>query len=59
VKPHSLRRSAITYWLNEGHSKELISDRMDVLKKVLDKHYDARTESEKRELRREAFDMKR
>jgi site-specific recombinase XerD len=57
VSPHPLRRSAITNLLNEGHSKELISGRVDVSTKVLDKHYDARTEGEKRELRREMFDM--
>lgn len=57
VPPHALRRSAITAWLNEGHSKELLSDRMNVSTKTLEKHYDARTETEKRELRKEAFDM--
>ncbi|TKX46357.1 site-specific integrase [Halorubrum sp. SD690R] len=57
VKPHSIRRSAITYWLNEGHSKELVSDRMDVSPDVLEEHYDQRTEGEKREVRRELFNM--
>ena len=57
VSPHAIRRSAITHWLNQGHRKELISDRMNVSAKTLDKHYDARTESEKRQLRREAFRM--
>jgi hypothetical protein len=57
VPPHAIRRSAITAWLNEGHSKELLSDRMNVSTKTLEKHYDARTESEKRELRQEAFNM--
>ena len=58
VPPHAIRRSAITAWLNDGHSKELLSDRMNVSTKTLEKHYDARTEEEKRELRREAFDMR-
>jgi Site-specific recombinase XerD len=57
VSPHPIRRSAITAWLNDGHSKELLSDRMDVNTDTLEKHYDARTESEKRQLRREQFDM--
>lgn len=57
VPPHALRRSAITAWLNEGYSKELLSDRMNVSTKTLEKHYDARTLDEKRELRAEAFDM--
>lgn len=57
VPPHALRRSAITAWLNDGHSKELLSDRMNVSTKTLERHYDARTVSEKRELRAEAFGM--
>ncbi|MFC7059071.1 tyrosine-type recombinase/integrase [Halovenus salina] len=57
IKPHSIRRSAITEWLNKGHSIELVSDRMDVSPDVLEKHYDQRTEEEKRELRRELFEM--
>lgn len=47
----------ITAWLNDGHPKELISDRMNVGTDTLEKHYDARTGNEKRELRKEAFDM--
>jgi len=57
VPPHAIRRSAITAWLNDGHSKELLSDRMNVGTKTLEKHYDARTQGEKRELRAEAFEM--
>ena len=57
ISPHVIRRSSITTWLNACHRKELLSDRMNVSAKTLDKHYDARTESEKRELRREAFKM--
>lgn len=59
VSPHTNRRSAITAWLNEGHPKELLSGRMNVGVDTLDKHYDARSKSEKRELRREAFEMDR
>jgi site-specific recombinase XerD len=57
LSPHSVRRGAITEWLNEGHHKELLSDRMDVSEDILEKHYDARTESEKRKLRKDAFDI--
>ncbi|WP_225334725.1 tyrosine-type recombinase/integrase [Halomicrobium urmianum] len=57
VSPHPIRRGAITHWLNEGHRKELISERMNVSVNTLDEHYDARTESEKRNLRREMFKM--
>jgi len=57
VSPHDLRRSAITVWLNDGHSKELISDRMNVSTDVLEKHYDGRSKEDKRRLRREQFGM--
>ena len=57
VPPHAIRRSAITAWLNDGHGKELLADRMNVSAKTLDKHYDVRTKAEKRELRRKEFMM--
>jgi hypothetical protein len=57
VKPHSIRRSALIYWAKGSHSKELVSDRMDVSPDVLEEHYDQRTEEEKRQLRRELFEM--
>jgi integrase len=57
VRPHSIRRSAITAWLDEGHSKELVSDRMDVTPDVLEEHYDQRSEEQKRRLRRKMFEM--
>ncbi|NEU56286.1 site-specific integrase [Halorussus sp. MSC15.2] len=57
ISPHDIRRSSITEWLKRGHRKEIVSDRCDVSPKVLDKHYDVRTKTEKRELRRDAFGM--
>ncbi|WP_144049576.1 hypothetical protein [Halorubrum salipaludis] len=57
VKPHSFRRGAITAWLNKGHSKELVSDRIDVSTDVIEEHYDQHTEGEKRQLRRGFFEM--
>lgn len=57
VSPHPIRRSAISHWLDKGSSKELLSDRMDVSVSVLEKHYDARSEEQKRELRREMLDI--
>jgi integrase len=57
VAPHDLRRSSISCWLRDGHDKGLTSDRYDLSVSTLDEHYDVRTESEKREVRRDAFDM--
>lgn len=57
VSPHDIRRSSITAWLNQGHEPSLLSDRFDVSERVISDHYDVRTEREKRELRRDAFDM--
>jgi integrase len=49
--PHPLRRWAIERQLDEGISKEILSDRVDVSVPVLDKHYDRRTEERKRRRR--------
>lgn len=57
MSPHDLRRSSVTHLLDEGNGKELVADRVDMTVKTLDKHYDKRTESEKRRLRREEFNM--
>lgn len=56
VSPHPLRRSAITYHLNQDISKEKVSGRADVSVSVLEKHYDARTEDEKAANRKQVLD---
>ena len=50
--PHTLRRGYITAALNAGQSVDVTAERTNVSREVLDKNYDARTESEKREVRR-------
>ncbi|WP_226479977.1 tyrosine-type recombinase/integrase [Natrinema amylolyticum] len=56
VSPHPIRRSAITDHLNSDVPKDVVSDRMNVSQKVLDKHYDARTEEEKANTRKQYLD---
>jgi integrase len=57
VAPHDIRRSSISAWLQKGVEPALLSDRVDTSTDMMDKHYDVRSESEKRERRRDAFDM--
>lgn len=53
VSPHSVRRGSITHHLSEDVPETVVSDRMNVGKEVLDKHYDKRSEEVKVEQRRE------
>lgn len=52
VGPHAFRRGAITHFLSIDTPGEVVSDRMNVSKDVIDDHYDTRSEREKMELRR-------
>lgn len=51
--PHSIRRGAITHFLQVETPAKVVSDRMNVGEDVIEKHYDSRTELEKMEQRRD------
>lgn len=54
VYPHAIRSGAVTAHLNEDIPKEIVSERANMSEGVLEKHYDERTEEQKRE-RREKY----
>lgn len=56
VSPHAIRRGSITHFLSEDVPTEVVSDRMNVSRKVLDKHYDKRSAEVKLEQRRGYLD---
>ncbi|MFB6202414.1 MAG: tyrosine-type recombinase/integrase [Halorhabdus sp.] len=56
VSPHAIRRGSITHFLSKDVPVEVVSDRMDVSQKVLDQHYDKRSEEVKVEQRRKFLD---
>lgn len=56
VSPHSIRRGSITHYLSEDVPLEIVSDRMNVSRDVLKKHYDRRSPDVKLEQRRGYLD---
>lgn len=56
VSPHAIRRGSITHFLSQDVPVEIVGDRMDVSRDVLDKHYDKRSEEVKLEQRRGYLD---
>lgn len=54
--PYDARHGYITQKRREGVPLPLLSDRCDTSEEILKKHYDERTDDEKRELRREFLD---
>jgi len=56
VGPHAIRRSAITHFLTNDVPIEVVGERMNVSRDVVDKHYDERSEEVKVEQRRGYLD---
>jgi len=50
---HSVRRGAITHFLQEDTPAKVVSDRMNVDEDVIEEHYDSRMERQKMEQRRD------
>lgn len=57
--PYATRHGHITTLRRQGAPIDFISDRCDVSPKIIKKHYDERTDEEKRERRREILDSVR
>jgi site-specific recombinase XerC len=56
ISPHPVRRAAITYHLNRDWPEEKLSERANVSREVLERHYDSRTKQEKRNTRKQYLD---
>jgi site-specific recombinase XerD len=52
IYPHAIRSGAITEHLNDDVPKEIVSERTNVSKDILDEHYDERSLEERRERRK-------
>lgn len=57
LSSHPVRKGYITRELSAGTPKHILSDRCDVTEKVMDKHYDHRTEEEKMAARKTALEL--
>lgn len=56
ANPHAIRRGSITNHLNSDVPETAVGDRANVSQRVLEMHYDQRTEKEKMEQRRAYLD---
>lgn len=56
VSPRAIRRGSITHSLNSDMPDKVVGDRATVSQRVIEQHYDRRTEREKMERRREFLD---
>lgn len=56
VSPHDIRRSAITHYLTSDVPIDIVGERMDVSRDIVDKHYDERSQEVKVEQRRDYLD---
>lgn len=54
--PYALRHEYISQRLQEGLPAHVLSDRCDVSEEIIEKHYDERDETEKRELRQQVLE---
>lgn len=54
--PYALRHGYISQRLQEGLPAHVLSDRCDVSEEIIEKHYDERDETEKRELRQQVLE---
>lgn len=57
LRPHDIRRGSITHFRASDVPQETVSGRMDVSQKILDAHYDQRSEEQKMEQRRPYLDL--
>jgi integrase len=56
VSPHTIRAASITYWRQQDIPVEVVSDRMNVSRQVLENHYDRRTKEGKARQRKQYLD---